>query len=638
MFVERAKENPILTPNRYQSWEAKAVFNGCPVKKNDKIYLLYRALSLPHYHHLAKTSLMVSNVSIAESKDGVHFSNRRRFIIPEYDWERFGCEDPRVTKLGNKYFIFYTALSSWPPQADFIRVGVAISDNLEKIKEKHLVTSFNAKAMALFPEKIGGKIYGILTVNTDKPPAKICIVSFNKENEIWSQAFWEKWYQKFDSFSLELTRSSKDHLEVGAPPLKTKKGWLLLYSYIQDYFTGNPLFTIEAVLLDLKNPYRILARTRQPLLVPEEYYETIGLVPNTVFPSGAIIQKGRIYLYYGAADTTCCLAFIELETLLSQMIGERKAYQLLRFKGNPIITPIKEHPFESKLTFNPGALYLKGRVHLLYRAVSDDNTSSFGYATSKDGFRLDYRSPEPVYVPREPFEKKLMPGGYSGCEDPRLTKIGNRIYLLYTAFDGKNSPRVALSSIKESDFLQRKWNWAKPVLISPPNLADKDACLFPQKFKDNYLIIHRVGDDIDYAFCSSLDFKEGEWLEEQRWITPRPGMWDSEKVGVAAPPLKTDEGWLLFYHGVDKFSVYRVGVILLDLKNPLKILARSLDPLLEPKEPYEKEGEVANVVFPCGAVIIKERIFVYYGGADKVVGVATIKVKDLLNYLKSCRC
>jgi len=115
-------------------------------------------------------------------------------------------------------------------------------------------------------------------------------------------------------------------------------------------------------------------------------------------------------------------------------------------------------------------------------------------------------------------------------------------------------------------------------------------------------------------------------------------MWDSKRIGIAAPPIKTKEGWILFYHGIsEEDNFYRVGVLLLDPKDPTKIIARSDEPLLEPEMQYEKEGQVPNVVFPCGAVLIKDKIFVYYGGGDQVVGVATINVNQLLEVLKICK-
>ncbi|MBI3046655.1 MAG: hypothetical protein HYY86_03930 [Candidatus Harrisonbacteria bacterium] len=639
MIIKRSSENPILKPTNEHSWEAEAVFNGCPVQKEKEIYLLYRALSLPHYHTSARTTMMISDIGIAESRDGVRFENRRRFIVPEYPWEKFGCEDPRVTKLGNKYYIFYTALSEYPFRAEGIKVGLAISKDLKTVQEKHLVTLFNAKGMALFPEKIGGKMWVVLTLHTDKPPAKICLASFEKESDLWSESYWQKWYKNFEKYSLPLQRRPEDHVEVGAPPIKTKHGWLLLYSYIRNYYSPQKQFGVEAVLLDLKNPLKVIARTDVPILVPEEYYERIGLVPNIVFPSGAIIKNGWINLYYGAADTTCCLAFIELDSLLSEMLDkDKRIVKLRRAKENPIIIPEKTHSWESKATFNPGAIYLGGKVHLVYRAMSEDNTSVFGYASSQDGIHIDERLPQPIYVPRESFEQKLVAGGNSGCEDPRLTQIGNKIYVCYAAFDGKNPPRVALTWIRVKDFLKKQWNWAKPVLISPPDISDKDAFVFPEKVGGKYMIIHRIGDSIDFSFSPTLDFKGDSWIEEYRWITPRKGWWDSKKVGTAAPAIKTKDGWVMLYHGISDDGVYRVGAVLLDLKNPAKIIGRTDNPIFEPEAPYEKNGQISNVVFPGGAMLLGKTIFVYYGGGDTVIGVATIEIDDLLKVLKFCKC
>ena len=324
---------------------------------------------------------------------------------------------------------------------------------------------------------------------------------------------------------------------------------------------------------------------------------------------------------------------------MTKLLKNRKRVILTRAKENPIIIPNPNHSWESKATFNPGAIYLDNKVHLIYRAMSEDNTSILGYATSKNGIHIDYRTSDPVYIPREPFEQKREPGGNSGCEDPRLTKIGGKIYMLYTAFDGENPPRVAITWIKATDFVKQKWIWAKPFLISPPDIDDKNACVFPEKVKGKYFIIHRSGNDIDSAFSSTLDFDGQTWIEEYRWISPRAGMWDSKKIGIASPPIKTKKGWILFYHGVsEEDGFYRLGAILLDLADPTKIIARTDEPIFEPENNYEKEGQMPNVVFSCGAVLVGEKIFVYYGGGDKVIGVATIKVMDLLTYLKSCKC
>ncbi len=202
-------------------------------------------------------------------------------------------------------------------------------------------------------------------------------------------------------------------------------------------------------------------------------------------------------------------------------------------------------------------------------------------------------------------------------------------------FDGVGPPRVAVSSITEKDFLARKWKWEKPFLITPQDFDDKDTCIFPEKFPDGYLILHRVGHEICGDYLPTLNFKNETVKKCIRIIGPRINTWDSEKVGITAPPIKTKYGWLLLYHGIShNHHTYRVGALLLDLKDPALVLARSADPIFSPEEKYEKEGVVNNVVFPCGMVVKDKLLYIYYGGADKVVGVATMKIDIITQALR----
>jgi beta-1,2-mannobiose phosphorylase / 1,2-beta-oligomannan phosphorylase len=639
MIITRYDKNPILIPKTDSCWEAYATFNGCPIKKDKEIYLIYRAMSCNEYHRFSEKKINLSSIGIAKSFDGINFKERKLFIYPQESWEKFGCEDPRVTKIDGLYYIFYTALSQFPFNANGIKVAVAISKDLKTIEKKELVTPFNAKAMTLFPEKINKKIVSVFTYKPDTPNPKICFAIFDKKEDIYSRDFWEKWYNKQEEFILDIPKRPQDHIEIGSPPIKTEHGWILFYSYIYDFFTTGDssrwVFSIDAVLLDLKDPKKRISKTKGPILTPEEYYEKYGLLNNIVFPSGAIIKDDKIYVYYGASDTTCCLAFIDLKSFLDHILPNKlEGISFKRFDKNPILEPIKEHKWENRSTFNPAAIYLGGKVHIIYRAVSDENISVLGYATSKNGYNIDYRSQIPIYVPRRDFEK-------SGCEDPRLTKIDGYIYMLYTAYDVNATPRVALTKIKEKDFLKNKWNWSEPILISPPGFSDKDACIFPEKIKGKYYILHRMGNEIDLSVRDDLDFKEKnayKYLEENNWVKPRKGWWDYRKVGCASPPIKTKKGWILLYHGIAMDHSYTLGALLLDLKNPYKIIARTDEPIFKPEADYEKVGDVPNVVFPCGSIVKDGLIFIYYGGGDKVTGVATLKLKILLDKLKLCRC
>jgi beta-1,2-mannobiose phosphorylase / 1,2-beta-oligomannan phosphorylase len=633
MFVvKRSQDNPILVPTRDHHWEASATFNMSTVRKGRSIYGLYRAISGPDK---LRTPEQVSTIGIAESTDGLHFAERKQFIVPEEEWEKYGCEDPRVTFFEGRYYIFYTALSNYPFNAEGIKVAVAISSDLTRVEERHLVTPFNAKAMTLFPERIGGKVTAIFSAHTDTPPAKMSIVQVDNIEVLWSPKFWEGWHNKIDQHTIDVRRSDQDHVEIGARPIKTQYGWLLIYSHIEHYFASSenlkPHFGVEALLLDLSDPRKILGQTKGPVLVPEEPYEISGHVSDIVFPSGALLDKDILTIYYGASDTTICSARVSLEDLVSSICSQTaERWHFKRFEKNPIIELDANHTWESKATFNPAAIDLDGKVHLLYRALSGDNTSTIGYAVSADGAHIDERLDEPVYLPREDFEMKKIEGANSGCEDPRVTKLGKDLYMCYTAFDGIGPPRVAVTSIKEANFLSRKWKWEKPALITPKDVDDKDTCILPEKVGGKYLVLHRIGTDICADFLKSLDFSTEVVNKCIRIFGPRVGMWDSAKVGITAPPIKTKHGWILLYHAVSEHHhTYRIGAVLLSLKDPTVVLARSADPIFSPEAPFEKEGIVNNVVFPCGMVVRDGLVYIYYGGADKVVGVATMELSIL---------
>jgi beta-1,2-mannobiose phosphorylase / 1,2-beta-oligomannan phosphorylase len=634
IIFKRSNENPVLLPEPDNNWEGEATFNGSSVLYKGKTVILYRAESLSLTDGAGKR--VTSSIGYADSKDGVHFKNRHQFIRPEHEWERFGCEDPRVTKLDGKYYIFYTALSKYPFEPDGIKVGLAITKDFKQIDEKHPVTTFNAKAMALFPERINGKIAVVLAANTDRPPVKIAVAYFDDESQIWSEQYWKKWYEALNTHAIPLERSPNDQIEVGAPPVKTKYGWLLIYSHIQNYFAPPAIFGIEAAVLSLNNPAEVLGRTKKPLLIPREQYERYGRVPNIVFPTGTIVKGKDLHLYYGTADTTTALATIELEPLLKEILNiESNSPKLKRFFENPILSPNPQNTWEAQAVFNPAAIYEKGRVHIVYRAMGYDNTSVMGYASSADGIRITERLPNPIYVPRKDFEAKFVPGGNSGCEDPRITRIEDELYMCYTAYNGRDLPRVALTHIKLENFLDKQWNWAEPVLISPPGMDDKDAAIFPKKIKGKYVILHRLGGSIWIDFTDDLNFDGNRWIYGQVLMEPTAIPRVHKKIGIAGPPIETPYGWLLLCHGVtEKQSIYDVKATLLALNDPLSVIGRTYSTIMEPETDYEKSGIVNNVVFSCGAVVIQDTLYFYYGGGDKVIGVATIGMSELMEKLK----
>ncbi len=352
------------------------------------------------------------------------------------------------------------------------------------------------------------------------------------------------------------------------------------------------------------------------------------------------------YLAYWLIDGAIW-AIVYPDYRISGQIEIRKSYQLTKPAQNPLIRPESKNAWEAFNTFNPAAIYEAGKVHIFYRAQGFDYVSSIGYATSSDGIKIDERFDRPVFVPTQPFESTKKPGqlstayssgGCGGCEDPRLTRVEERIYMTYVAFDGVTEPRIALTSIALKDFLNRNWLWKKPILVSPPGVVDKSACILPEKINGQYVIFHRIFPDILIDFVDSLDFTNGKYLKGQYHIRPRsPMWWDSRKIGAGAPPLKTKDGWLLIYQAVDdkEGHRYKVGAMLLDLNNPTRLLYRSRQPIIEPDQWYDNDGFKAGVVYPCGAVIIGNNLFVYYGGADSYVCVATANLDRFLDQLKT---
>jgi len=321
-----------------------------------------------------------------------------------------------------------------------------------------------------------------------------------------------------------------------------------------------------------------------------------------------------------------------------------KTLKLVRSSYNPIIEP-RPYSWESKATLNPAAFITDGKIHLIYRAIGNDDVSVLGYASTLDGFRLEERPTYSIYHKYGKFEKSEEPinyvsgGGWNGgCEDPRVTLINDTVYMLYTAFDGWGSVRIALTSIKLEDFKKRKWNWKKPILISPPGEIHKNWVLFPEKINGKFAILHSISPEIMIDYFDSLDELDGKKFihsvhqNDTRWQLRERGI-----RGVGPTPIKTKLGWLILYHAIEEHDPnrYKLFAMILDFKDPTKILYRLPGPLLEPDEYYENEGFKSGVIYSCGAVVKNERLFVYYGGADSVVCVASIMLSKLIDSIKS---
>lgn len=334
--------------------------------------------------------------------------------------------------------------------------------------------------------------------------------------------------------------------------------------------------------------------------------------------------------------------------------------KLTRFDGNPILRPIPASRWENACTCNPTAWYDGRKVRLLYRAGPDDRVHPIylGLAESTDGLRFRRVGKAPLFGPS-------ADGWDAGCiEDPRIVRIDGLFLLTYAARMAPPGPYwkgVPLNAhipawLKtDSAPAAAKWNltrsglavsrdlrhWRRLGPITGAAVDDRDAILFPERIGTRFALLHRpatwtgpdYGCDKPSIWISTSDDLLN-WREER--ILAQPAFdWESRKIGGSTPPIRTKRGWLTLYHGVDEASVYRVGAMMLDLENPLKILGRSREPILEPETDEERNGLVRNVVFPCGNIVKDGTLFVYYGGADTVCCVATAELDELVDHVMS---
>ena len=321
-------------------------------------------------------------------------------------------------------------------------------------------------------------------------------------------------------------------------------------------------------------------------------------------------------------------------------MSSKSRLNITRYTKNPILKPKKDNWWESQAVFNCSTLYDGNIVHMLYRAVGEykSYTSRIGYASSTDGFSFERR--QDIAIPiTENYEKY-------GMEDPRIMKIDDQIYITYVVLSDyvNKKPKVYSAIGKTMDFIK----FDKLGIISNKFEDNKDLVLFPEKFhvkddhinsKIQYLSLNRPSKYSDSNYWTdkpSIWLRKGSTIFNMKddilLLKPEQD-WEELKIGSGPAPIKTDKGWLLIYHGVDKNKIYRAGAAILDLNDPTNVLARTRRPFLEPVETYEKFGDVNNVVFPTGTCVIDGKLLMYYGGADKVCCIASVDLSEFLEYI-----
>jgi predicted GH43/DUF377 family glycosyl hydrolase len=298
---------------------------------------------------------------------------------------------------------------------------------------------------------------------------------------------------------------------------------------------------------------------------------------------------------------------------------------IVKYTSNPILKA-EDVPFKVNSIFNPGAVKFEDKYLLICRVEMPNGRSSFVLARSDGGYKFQ-------------VDKKLLltPENHGefykyvewGIEDPRVTKIGEEYFLSYTGYS-RHMPLVMLSKTK--DFINFQ-------VIGPISLpTNKDCTLFPEKINGYYWKVDRPAADNRRDMWVSKSTDLIHWGGFQFLMEPAAGTWEADKIGISTPFIKTPEGWLAFYHGVRGFgitSIYKLGVLLIDLEKPWVIKRKSAEPILSPALDYERVGDVNNVIFSNGWIPEDNgELKIYYSGADTNICLALTTVKYLLSVCK----
>ena len=333
---------------------------------------------------------------------------------------------------------------------------------------------------------------------------------------------------------------------------------------------------------------------------------------------------------------------------------------MIPMENKGVILEKTDLKFENRAVLNPTCVERDGKIHMFYRAVSENWVSSVGYCQIEDG-KVTYRAKKPVVFPEHDYEIK-------GIEDPRIVEMDGTYYMFYVAYDGKNA-RIAYAV--STDLV----GWEKKGIISPNMtyneaedlfrgsrvrekylfyesyfkdivghdvlLWEKDGFIFPKRINGKIALVHRVLPGIQVIYADSFEqLQEVEhWRKyfkkmNQHVILDSEFKFENRNVGGGCPPIELDEGWLLIYHAVEdrpRGKVYHAAAALLDKKDPTKIIARLPEPLFSPESDEELFGDVNNVVFPTAAIVKDGQLDIYYGAADSRIMLKSMKLQDLMD-------
>jgi predicted GH43/DUF377 family glycosyl hydrolase len=335
---------------------------------------------------------------------------------------------------------------------------------------------------------------------------------------------------------------------------------------------------------------------------------------------------------------------------------------MIKVKKEGVLLNKTNHGFENEGVLNPAAILHDGIIHLFYRAVSKGNYSSIGYCRLRHPTVIEERMEIPILFPQFDYESH-------GIEDPRIVNIAGLFYLTYTAYDGINAlgalavstdlvqfeklgiiaPQIPYNEfrhmaesrgvINEKYLRYHPFGDLEQLDGKKRFLWDKNLIFFPRRIHGKLHFLHRVRPDIQIVAINNLEELTHEFWQKY-FLNLHEGIVLSPKeeheisyIGGGCPPIETDQGWLLIYHGVHdtvEGFVYSACAALLDLNHPEKEISRLPYPLFVPEHDWELKGEVNNVCFPTGAIQIEETLYIYYGAADEHIACASINLEELL--------
>ena len=594
-FVKYEK-NPIFGPVG-NDFESHGAYNPCVIMVEDTVCMFYRA----------QDGKGQSSIGLAKSSDGINFiRNLKPVIAPEYDYELpGGCEDPRIVKIGDTYYITYTGYSpKGTPSC------LALSKDLVNWKKYGPIVPY--KSAAIINEKINGK-YWLYFGDTNM------WIAYSTDMIHWEVIEEPVMRPRKGYFDERI-------VEPGPPPVITEDGILLIYNgdipkeramemgkkvgreQVREYTTGWALFSIE-------NPAKVIARSDEPFLTVTEDFEIYGQVGDVVFSEGLVKKDGKSYLYYGTADTYIGVAISEQNWQEPQFIQESKYVSKI---SHPVLEPVGSD-FEMDRVYNPATIVVNDTLFMIYRAEGKGTgTGSLGLAWSKDGINFNRYENNPIMKVEYEYE-------INGIEDPRLIKFEGIYYLFYAGSEGKTPGNICLATSedlihweKHGEILQPEYDWEEAQIKAPAPV--------PQKINGKYWMYYQ-GEKEAWRTKIGLAYSEDliHWAQalEKPVMIPRKGYFDSRGTEPGAA-VAIDKGILLIYAGWggDSTNVNKVGWALFSKENPAELIARCSSPIIS--LPHDH-------VFCDGLVDFKDKWYLYYGVADRWIEGLNIDINGILS-------